>query len=49
MTTDQSDYGYQLYLLKDRMQSDTIELEIIVESAGVLKTVQSAKIDTRTL
>ena len=49
VTTDQSDYGYQLYLLKDRMQSDTIELEIIVESAGVLKTVQSAKIDTRTL
>ena len=49
VTTDESDYGYQLYLLKDRIQSDTVELKIIVESGGVLQAVKSAKIDVRTL
>lgn len=49
VTTDETDYGYRLYLRKDRLQSDTAEIEIVVESEGVLQAVKSAKIDVRTL
>lgn len=48
VTDGESDYGYKLYLPKEKIQSSEIRLDVIVSSGGKLQQVKSRRFDAQT-